>query len=202
MQLTKILKMLNDGKIEDLKTLLQEEIMLEDAKTTSGKTREKKLKKHLDEIGRRKTLLNSSIVVDGRQFIIDGYFACLLEEDDFICSIPFYDNVKNDFPDMSSHVIKGRENNIVFNIEYVELINKIKLAKAQKEECISFIINEKPCNFNIKNLEMFLLAMNYKKSDVINFQLKQCWREQYSSAVYATKENGSEGIVLPCLKNE
>lgn len=204
---TKILKMINENRISELKEMLQHEIMLEGIKNTSDKLRQQKIQKHFLKECKSRPVLQKYIIKNDIQYFTDSYFLVALVEEDQIQSLKEY-NPENDgqYPELDYLINNAKKSNrIYFELEYNELINQIKLAKANKKETFDvYVEDNRLLVLGIKELEVFLLSMNYKKNDTLKVYTDTRYNKlEVGLNVY--KDNGSYGLLLPCrqpIENE
>lgn len=200
MKNTMILKMINENKISELKEMLQNEIMLEGINTTSDKTRQQKIQKHFLKECKSREVLQKYIIKDDIQYFTDSYFLVALVKEDQIQSLKEYDP-KNDgnYPELDYLINNMKKaNRIYFELEYNKLINQIKLAKANKKETFDvYVEDNRLLVLDIKELEVFLLSMNYKKDDILKVYT-DTKNNKLEVGLNVYKDNGSYGILLPC----
>lgn len=204
---TKILKMINDNRISELKEMLQQEIMLEGINNTSDKLRQQKIQKHFLKECKSRPVLQKYIIKNDIQYFTDSYFLVALVEEDQIQSLKECDP-ENDgqYPELDYLINNAKKSNrIYFELEHNELINQIKLAKANKKETFDvYVEDNRLLVLGIKELEVFLLSMNYKKHDTLKVYT-DTRNNKLEVALNVYKDNGSYGLLLPCrqpIENE
>lgn len=200
MKNTIILKMINENKLDELKEMLQQEIMLEGINNTSDKIRQQKIQKHFLKECKNRPVLQKYIIKDDKQYFTDSYFLVALVEEDQIQSLKEYD-LKNDgqYPELDYLINNQKKSNrIYFELQYNELINQIKLAKVNKKETFDVYVEEnRLLVLGIKELEVFLLSMNFKKDDIIKVYT-DTKNNKLELGLNVYKDNGSYGLLLPC----
>ena len=121
-------------------------------------------------------------------------------KEDQIQSLKEYDP-KNDgqYPELDYLINNMKKaNRIYFELEYNKLINQIKLAKANKKETFDiYVEGDRLLVLGIKELEVFLLSMNYKKDDILKVYT-DTKNNKLEVGLNVYKDNGSYGILMPC----
>jgi hypothetical protein len=143
----------------------------------------------------------NNVVIDNinNQYYTDSYFAVRLQGEDII----------KELDDMTCDLIKGATypdlerlmnyHNGTCNCEYVISVDDImKFLKTSKKDDYLTVKGEIPCYLMNNALSNFMLFMNFDKDEVISFKSKiSVGQECCVVPLYAYKNNGSMGIILP-----
>lgn len=138
MQNTKILEMLNNGQIEELKTLIQDELFIEELKSKPGaKQRYAAMKKYFSYVKNNNKALKKPCVIDfdGEKYtsFINGYSIALTKESSG--EMELFGDSGNYLNVGKMVVFDGEEKEIDFNTIIAEAKSKgYKLKKSEVEQ--------------------------------------------------------------------
>lgn len=200
MKNAQIISMIKAGKIQQLLDELNRETMLEDIKNISEKARQTKIKKHMEKTCYLKPTLQKYIIDNNIQYFTDSYFMVALVESDQVKSLIKHDTTKDSpYPNVKDYINTYKQYNAFdFTLNYNDIIKQINVNKANKNKTISLNIDDKHLLIlTISELEVFLLAMNFKKDDIIKCYTKLN-NNKLTLPININKENGSYGLLLPC----
>lgn len=193
----KILELLNNNKIEELKKILTEEIKLEGYK---NKNTYKTVKNHLLKACKNKPVLQYCNFKEDKQIITDTYFLSSLVKEDYNPLIEKYEDVMT-YPNIDGVVSGIRYRCIeVFEInseEFLEMIHELKTHALRDNKDYIYIEKIKR-HFNIKLLEIAISTLNLNK----NTELKIYFNDNTRHGILIEKSNGSFTIVLPVIVKE
>lgn len=165
MKATKVLELLQAGKIKELESELKNEIMLETSNTTGSKAaNQKAIFKHLQKLDRE--VLRKCIYKDGYQYYTDTLFMVKVSESNKNVLIPEV-NEKEDgkYPELT-RIIESTLDNRGFEITLntKDILNVFKLKQAK---CL-YVVDESGQNyiFTAKDLKHAMQALNYNQETI------------------------------------
>ena len=193
----KILELLNNNKIEELKRLLAEEIKLEGYK---NKNTYKSVKNHLVKTCKNKPVLQYCDFIEEKQIFTDSYFLSSLVKEDYNPLIekkpddmiyPRTDTIITGIRSMCNEMLEIKSE------EFTEMIHELKTQALHNNKDYIYIEQIKR-HFNIKLLEIAISTLNLNK----NTDLKIYYNENKNQGILIEKSNGSLLIVLPVRVEE
>ena len=193
----KILELLNNNKIDELKKLLIDEIKIESC-TIKAKNSFKKVANHLKKINKKRIVLHYSIFKNNMQFFTDSYFLSGLKKEDHNPLIPECTDEVGCYPRLDSIIEKNKQNAVLY--DHVKVSDFLQNLKELKTESIlnnktTIYLKEYDHSFDFKLLDLALSTLNLKNDDVltIRYSLKN------AQAMIFEKSNGSFTLVLPVI---
>lgn len=193
-----ILKLINEGKIDELKEKLSQEIALEDVKNANVRSNYKTVYNYLKK-QKQKTMLHHCDYQDEMQTFTNTYFATRLVKEDYNPLIPVFEGVNETFPnlrqmfDSFKHSCKCKDIKLTYH-ELVSAINETKAYQLKNnEKCAIF----KPVNkyFNYELLDIALKSLNPHEQDIFTIRFDD---DNSLKMITILKENESQTLICPC----
>lgn len=193
----KILELLNNNKIDELKKLLIDEIKTESC-TTKAKNSFKKVANHLKKINKKRIVLHYSIFKNDMQFFTDSYFLSGLKKEDQNPLIPECTDAIGCYPRLDSIIEKNKQNAALY--DHVKVKDFLQNLKELKTESIlnnktTIYLKEYDHSFDFKLLDLALSTLNLKNDDVLTIR----YSFKNAQAMIFEKSNGSFTLVLPVI---
>ena len=193
----KILELLNNNKINELKKLLIDEIKTE-SYTTKAKNSFKKVYNHLKKINKKRIVLHYSIFKNDMQFFTDSYFLSGLKKEDQNPLIPECTDEIGYYPRLDSIIEKNKQNAALYDHvkvkDFLQNLNELKTESILNNKTTIYL-KEYDHSFDFKLLDLALSTLNLKNDDVLTIR----YSFKNTQSMIFEKSNGSFTLVLPVI---
>ena len=195
-EITKLLEIINDNEIVELKSFLTDELFKIKLKETYGNnyvSATKKIKKYLDKAGKNRPILNYYDIQDGKQCFTDSFFAFRMNDGYYLNNIEYHNNQKGTYPDLREFIPKPIEDNLV-PIDDNKIANPKVVGMCGKDvELYQVVLNDHVvCVFNLEFLKLVIQLLGSDVKMYVNGSMRP---------VLFVSERG-EAVICPIRIND
>lgn len=195
-EITKLLEMINDNEIVELKSFLTDELFKIKLKETYGNnyvSATKKIKKYLDKASKARPILNYYDIQDGKQCFTDSFFAFRMNDGYYLNNIEYHNNQKGTYPDLREFIPKPIEDNLV-PIDDNKIANPKVVGMCGKDvELYQVVLNDHVvCVFNLEFLKLVIQLLGSDVKMYVNGSMRP---------VLFVSERG-EAVICPIRIND